>query len=397
MKKIAAFYIIYLAVVWFYFLFFYPLDTLADSRYAAMAHALFFSMLPLEALFLYLFFRQRGSDMLAAFAEKTARKEWLRTGLFAFGLVALYEIIRLPFGIFWFLLSHQEGISRQTWPDWLYERGLDLLLFWLALSLGLYLVRRLMHKFPKRWWLMLWLLALPAAVFVVYVQPVWIDPLYQEFTPLEEGSLRAAIEELTREAGIENATLLQVNMSEDTTTLNAYVTGIFESARIVVWDTTVAGMEQDEILFILAHEIGHYVMNHVYLGTAGYLILSFFLLLAVSFLYPRVWKGINKNKVGQSRTDLRAMPVLLLIVSLLLTALQPVSLYVSRQIETAADRYAVETTENLKAGVDSYERLARQSKSDISPAVWIKWWRYSHPTIRERIQLVKEEAAERET
>lgn len=102
---------------------------------------------------------------------------------------------------------------------------------------------------------MLWLWLIPAVIFMVFIQPVLIDPLFDDFSPLEQGNLRNEIVELTGNAGLNDVDLLVVHKSEKVSTYNAYVTGIFDNARIVIWDTMLKGMESAEILFIMAHEI----------------------------------------------------------------------------------------------------------------------------------------------
>ncbi|MDC3417248.1 M48 family metalloprotease [Aquibacillus salsiterrae] len=389
MNKSIVIYIIYLVLLWGYFLYFYPLESYAESRYAAIAHAVYFSKLPLEWLLLYYFYKHPAMQRWINKLSEIGKFEWVRSVMFSFLLVSLYGLVRFPFNLLWFKVSRNEGTSKQPVADWLFEMGLDLLFYWLVLMVGIYVLRILMAKYKRNWWFAMWLLALPIAIFVVYIQPVWIDPLYEDFSEMEEGPLKTEIENFVEEVGLKDATLLQVNMSEKVTTFNAYVTGIFGNARIVLWDTTIAGMEQDEVMFILAHEIGHYVKRHVYKGVFGYLLLSFFLLYLTAFLYRRM------NRKDVAEREWRAIPLLLLILSLLLTATQPVSMYVSRQIEKSADIYALKRTDDLTVAINSFKRLAVQSKSDLDPVFWVKWMRYSHPSISERIQLVEKEIEER--
>ncbi|MDL4842786.1 M48 family metalloprotease [Aquibacillus rhizosphaerae] len=397
MKKSLSIYFIYLILVWVYFYFFYPLESYSQSNYAALAHAVFFSKLPLEWLLLYGLIKTQGSIVLVDKIEKLTKLESVKTIIFSFLLVVGYGLIRFPFNLVWFNITHWEGTSRQPFGDWLLEMSLDLFFYWIILSVAIYVSRLLMVRFKRFWWLVLWLLVLPIALFIIYIQPVWIDPLYEDFTEMEQGPLRTAIEEFTTSIGLEDTTLLQVNMSEKVTTFNAYVTGIMGNARIVMWDTTLAGMEQDEIMFILAHEIGHYVMHHVYLGVAGYLLLSLFLFFLTAFIYKRVWLNFRDKTSFKSPNDLRAVPILLLTISILLTIVQPISTYVSRQIEISADTYAIEHTEQLEPAIEGYQRMARQSKSDIDPVFWVKWMRSSHPSIKERIERLEKEIQKRET
>src|SRR5699024_8934028 len=111
--------------------------------------------------------------------------------------------------------------------------------------------------------------------FMMFIQPVVIAPLYNDFYPLKDKELEEKILNLADEADIPADHVFEVNMSEKTNALNAYVTGIGSNSRIVLWDTTLERLSDREILFIMAHEMAHYVEKHIYFGMAGYLLLSF--------------------------------------------------------------------------------------------------------------------------
>ena len=135
-------------------------------------------------------------------------------------------------------------------------------------------------------------------------------------------------------------------------------------------------------------------MRHVYWGVAGYLVFAFVLL----FLIARVYRAIMRKKFPHMRLyDVRGIPVLLFITMLFLTVLEPISLYVSREMEKQADAYAIEHTEDLEPAIEGSIRLAVQSKSDIDPVFWVKWMRYSHPPMQERIDSIKNTIEERES
>jgi len=202
-------------------------------------------------------------------------------------------------------------------------------------------------------------------------------------------SLKTSIVEIAEDAGIDESEIYEVNMSEKTSSFNAYVTGLGNQKRIVLWDTTLNGMKQGEVLFILAHEVAHYVKHHVYLGVFGYIALSFVVLWILAKVFSVVYQNTRHRLGLQNPLDLRSIPVLLLLGSILLFVTQPISLYVSREMERSADRYAIEHTDDLEPALESYRSLAVQSKSDISPSPWIVWLRYTHPPIEERMDRIR--------
>ncbi|UFU00514.1 M48 family metalloprotease [Radiobacillus kanasensis] len=390
MKKLLIGYGLFVALIWSYFLFAYPLDSFGKSNFASLSHAMFFTTVPLDWFLLLGIIRYQSSQSRYSLTTNDGSFSFMIW--FCIKLFGLYLIIKLPFDFIWYEICKAYGISQQPYADWFFDFGLSYILFCLGLLFIIILTRYLMKKFKKAWWFALWLLTIPIALFLVYIQPIWIDPLYNDFQPMEDGELKQEILKLTEDAGIEDVTLLQVNKSTETTTFNAYVNGIFGNAQIVVWDTTIQGMEKDEILFILAHEIGHYVKHHVLLGVSGYLLMSFVVLWLLAVIF-RKWWGMRESS---EPTNVRAIPYLLLIASLLLFLFQPISMWVSREIETSADQYAMDHTEELQPAADSFQRLAIQSQSDISPAWWIKWLRFSHPTIQERIEMVENEMKSRD-
>ncbi|MDX8045735.1 M48 family metalloprotease [Gracilibacillus sp. S3-1-1] len=383
MKKITIGYTVYVLVLFLYFYYVYPLTSFHDTRYGALAHAFFFAMWPLQLLMLYILTKKTN---LMEQLERM-RSEIKKVLLYVTVLTVLDYVVHFPFRFIWYQITIKEGIGTQDFLSWLAERLLHTGMFWLVLFFIILTVRAMMKKWPNLWGLMLWLFAIPVVLFVVFVQPIWIDPLFDDFTSLPEGELREEIETLTEDAGINDATLLVANKSEKTSTYNAYVTGIFQHTRIVLWDTTILGMDQNEILFIMAHEIAHYIYHHVYWGVGLYLLLTLVVCIILQ-QWTRSWKSIY---------SLPSLTKLLLITVTILMLTQPLSLWVSREMENQADRYAIEHTENLYPALTSYRLLAEQSKADISPAPWISWFRSSHPSIAERMERIKEEIENRET
>ncbi|QGH35695.1 M48 family metalloprotease [Gracilibacillus salitolerans] len=383
MQKIIIGYIIYILTIFLYFYFLYPLTSFSDTRYGALAHAFFFAMWPLQLLMLY--FLLKKTDIMKKLEQ--IRSEIKKVLLYVTLLTILDYLIHFPFRFFWYRITVEEGVRTQGFLSWFTEHLLSKGMFWLSLFLIIIITRAVIKRWPKIWGVILWLLAIPVVLFVVFVQPIWIDPLFDDFYLLDEGELREEIETLTADAGISDATLLVVNKSEKVSTYNAYVTGILDHARIVLWDTTIAGMEQSEILFIMAHEIAHYIYHHVYWGIGLYLLLTL-LVLVVLQRWTRSWKSVY---------SFPSLTKLLWITVAILMLMQPLSLWVSRQMERQADQYAINQTEDLYPARTSYQLLAEQSKADISPAPWIVWFRSSHPSIADRIARIEEEIQNRET
>ncbi|WP_240468608.1 M48 family metalloprotease [Gracilibacillus sp. YIM 98692] len=380
---------VYILVLFVYFYYLYPLETFDDTRYGALSHALYFALWPLDVIIIYVMLKKTSLyQWVYRFSS-----EFIRTLWFVTTIILLDFMLRLPFRVGWFSFSTREGIRTQSFLSWILDTMISTVLFWIALFSIILVARICMKKWQSTWGWRFWLLSIPVVVFFMYIQPVWVDPLFDEFQVLETGELRNSIEDLTDQAGLEDVTLLTVNKSEKVSTYNAYVTGIFGHARIVLWDTTTEGMDTNEILFIVAHEIGHYLYKHVYWGISLYLMFSLALLLFIQKLSKRWIKQDNFPSMPSFKVILK----LLFITSIVSMLVQPFSLYISRQMEIAADEYAISHTEDLQPALDSYRQLAEQSKTDIKPLPLIKALRYSHPPIQERMNRILDTIADTET
>ena len=195
---------------------------------------------------------------------------------------------------------------------------------------------------------------------LTFIQPVVIDPLYNDFSTLKNKELETKILAIADKADIPAKHVYEVNMSEKTNALNAYVTGIGPNARIVMWDTTLKQLKDKEILFIMAHEMGHYVMKHIYWGVASYMLLSFigmYLISRIINMCIRKW-GIRCNFKSSMFFN---FTFIFLISSVLSFASQPATNYVSRIEERAADQYAFRHDERRKSGVKTFQYLSKRA------------------------------------
>lgn len=310
---------------------------------------------------------------------------------FVFVLSLITTVVTLPLDWIGYQVSLDYNISTQTAASWSKDQVID---FWISFpifTLCVLVFYWLIKRHEKKWWLYAWLLTVPFSLFLFFIQPVIIDPLYNDFYPLKNKELESKILELAEEADIPADHVYEVNMSEKTNALNAYVTGIGANKRIVLWDTTLNKLDDSEILFIMGHEMGHYVMKHVYIGLAGYLLVSLAGFYVIDKLYKLTVRFTRSMFHLEGRHDLAALPLLLLLVSVLSFAVTPFSNAVSRYQENQADRYGIELTENREAAVKTFQDLAVTGLSQVDPPVLVKIFRGSHPSIMERIQHAEKE------
>ena len=266
-----------------------------------------------------------------------------------------------------YVRQHAYGLSNQTFWKWLHDLLVEGAVGLAFGGLLIWLPYWLIHRSPRRWWLYTAILSLPVMFFVMLVEPIWVAPLFNRFGPMHDKQLEAQILALADEAGIEGGRVFEVNKSVDTNAVNAYVTGLGSSKRIVLWDTLLAKLEPGEVRVVMAHEMGHYVLNHVLQGLlagfCGVLVALYLVYRAANFLLRRY-----KDRFGFDRlSDVASLPLLLLLAQVVALAMMPVGLAFSRHLEHEADRFALELTRDNQAAATAFVRLQSENLSNPTP------------------------------
>lgn len=315
------------------------------------------------------------------------RPAWLLV-VAVFALWALLEfVLDLPLDFYAsYLRPHAYGLSNQALAKWSGDAvkalGVGLVLGAGAIWFPYWLLRRT----PRWWWFWSGVAALPVMAFVTLIAPVAIDPLFNDFGPMKDTALETRVLELARRAEIADARVFEVEKSVDTHTVNAYVTGLLGSHRIVLWDTLVRKLEPDEVLAVVGHEIGHSTLRHVEKGLAATAALT----LAGLFLVDRLARGLLRRferRIGVTDlADPASLPLLLFSIALVGALLLPPGLAISRHMEREADRYGLELTGDGHAAARSFVKLQRENLSYPQPARWLVLLRSSHPPLAERIE-----------
>lgn len=279
-----------------------------------------------------------------------------------------------------FHVPRQFDLSEQTFGSWMNDmlKGLAVNL---AILMPLGALALLAMRRVKRWWLALWLGSIPVILTAVILQPIVLDPIFNKFEPLAGQVLRQKLLDLASRAGIEGGRVYEVNKSKQTKTMNAYVNGIGPTARIVMWDTLLAKLNHDEVLAVMGHEMGHYVMKHVWKGLAFSLALSLFVFFAGQKIIERGLPRFGFPTAG----DPAALPWVLLVFGAIGFLLTPVGAAYSRYGEHQADKFSLELTHLNEPMATAFRKMAEDSKRNPSPHPFIKYWRYTHPPIAERI------------
>jgi len=331
------------------------------------------------------------SARIRTWAQRLGRKWFFVIGIYFILFAVLNFVISLPISYYEdFVRQHAYGLSNQTPAKWWGDALKSLMVGIFAGFLFLWVPFLLLKKSPKRWWLYTSLLSIPFLVFVMLVSPIWIDPLFNDFGPMKDKALEAKILSLAERAGIEGGRVYEVAKSVDTSSVNAYVTGFSGTKRIVLWDTILTKLNEKELLVVMGHEMGHYVLNHIVIG----LIFSFFLILISLYLAYRLANGLierYKDRFGFDRlSDVASLPLLLLLIGIFSFALSPLAMAFSRYQEHEADRFALEITRDNHDAAMAFVKLQKENLSMPRPGMLYKLWRLSHPPVGERIDFCNE-------
>jgi STE24 endopeptidase len=365
-------------------------EIMLSEEFSKIKNLLFFLSTPYEWLFYFLILILGVSRGFEKWARGTAKNRFIQTAVYLFWLSLASFIAIFPLQFISYKISRTYNISTQNFSMWMKDELTDFWVNYLIMFIIVSVLYGLMKKFKNRWWLAAWALSVPFTIFMMFIQPVVIDPLYNDFYPLKDKALEQKILTLADKAEIPADHVFEVDMSEKTNSLNAYVNGVGSNSRIVLWDTTLEQLTDKEILFVMAHEMAHYVEKHIYIGIAIYLVLSFFGL----FLASKLMRGIVANykddiKVS-SVSSLSSLPLFLLLTSMLMFAVSPFSNWISRYQETRADRYAIEMTDDKQAAITSFQKLSKVGLSQVNPPLLVKIFRYGHPTMMERLIMLEQ-------
>ncbi len=336
----------------------------------------------LPALFLF----TGWSAKLRNLAGRFGRNWFLTIALYYVMFTGLIFVIELPLAYYQgFLRPHAYDLSNQTFAKWAADTFKSLGVGTLTGVLTIWVPYLLLARSPKRWWLYTSLAAAPFYALMLFITPLWISPLFNDFGPMQNKELEAKILELADRSDIEGARVFEVEKSVDTKTVNAYVTGIGDTKRIVLWDTLIARLDEDEVLFVMGHEMGHYVLGHVYYmmlllsaGTFGALFLADRL---ARYVFARGGDRMNVRELA----DIASLPLLMLLVQMLSLFATPALLAYSRYNEHESDRFGLELTQNNRACAQAFAKLQEQNLANPRPGPLYKFMRAGHPPLGERI------------
>jgi STE24 endopeptidase len=314
----------------------------------------------------------------------TGDNDWLRLVALGFLYAAGLELLTLPLD-FWsgFVLEHRYGLSKLTFPRWVWRQVKGWLVggpIGLLLLLGLY---ALLWYSGDWWWL--WAAAGWLAVTLVLGQllPVVILPLFYKVTPLDDPALLERLRRVAEGTGLKVEGIYRLHLSAETRKANAALAGLGRTRRVLLGDTLLEQFTPEEIEVVFAHEVGHHVHRHL----PKLIVWSVVLAIGGLWLVDQVLRRVAESLGYEAFNDPGALPLVLLVLSLFGLALAPLQNAVSRFFERQCDRYALERTGLYQAYRSAFVKLARLNKVDPDPHPVVVWMFDDHPPIRQRLAL----------
>lgn len=305
--------------------------------------------------------------------------------LFFLTLYLVQSVLDIPFSLYQtFRIENRYGFNTTTAKLWLSDLGKSTLISVILISLLLSGAFFLIRFSPDWWWLWVWGFFASVTLFLMYISPYVIEPLFFKFKPVSKEGLEDDIRNLLGKAGLEISRVMEVDASRRSRHSNAYFTGIGRVKRIVLFDTLLEQMDNREVLAILAHEAGHWKKGHIMkrlilteLGSLAAIFIAFLL------LQRQVLPGL----VGLEQASLPAQLVILgFLGSLLSFPLAPFGSWLSRRHEWQADRFAAEITGTPDALASALIKLTRENLSNLHPHPLYATIYYSHPPVVERVE-----------
>jgi STE24 endopeptidase len=328
-------------------------------------------------------------------AERSSTKRFLQALVFTPLFVLTAGVLTLPLDIYSESIEKKFGISVQGWGSWSWDWIKAELISIVIFTILVWILYAVIRRSPRRWWFYFWLVSLPILLLIFFISPWVLTPLFNKFEPLQqrEPKLTAALEQMVQRAGqdIPPERMFWMGAAEKSTALNAYVTGFGSSKRMVVWDTTIAKMNTPQIVFVAGHEMGHYVLGHIFKLLASFALLFLILFYIGYRLMGWVLGRWGTNWGIRSLEDWASLPALVLLLSVFVFVSNPLGNAFSRHVEHQADQYGLEVTHGLtpdsaQVAAQAFQILGEVDLADPDPNPVNIFLFYDHPSIPDRIR-----------
>lgn len=366
--------------------------------YSKIRYRLHFIGVAYALIVLFAMVSMRVAPRFRNLAERVSRRRFVQAIVFVPLVLLTFDLVQLPLDAYGHRLAVRYDISVQGWASWLWDWAKGELVAFVLASLLVYILYGVIRRSPRRWWLYFGLTSIPILILLLFITPLVIDPLFNQFEPLQDSrpQLVEEIERVMQHGGLEvpRERMFEMKASEKVNALDAYVTGFGGSKRVVVWDTTIAKMTTPQTVFVVGHEAGHYMLGHIPKAIALFAALIIFVLLLVHLTLTRVLAKRDRKWSLRGLDDWASFPALLLFTYLFFFLAEPGFNTFSRYQEHQADVYGLELIHGIvpnssETAAEAFQVLGEVDLADPDPSTFIKVWLYSHPPLSERLVFAR--------
>ncbi len=309
--------------------------------------------------------------------------------LFFIAIMIVSTFISIPFSLYsTFKLEKKFEFNKATPKIWILDfiKSLALSVVFMSILIGVALL--LVNSLPNTWWIATWFFFLIFSIFIMFISPYVLEPLFNDFKPLEDEELDAMIKEKCEQTGIHVDKIFQMDASKRTTHTNAYFSGIGKAKRIVLYDTLLEKLDKKEIVAVLAHEMGHWKKKHV---LKNIVILEIFSLVFAYFAFLVISNNYLIDIFSITEATFFAKVILFLFISsIVLFPFSPMMNILSRKFEREADDFASELMNGGDELASALIKLSKDNLSNLYPHPFYAKLHYSHPPVVERVNYLKE-------
>jgi STE24 endopeptidase len=337
------------------------------------------------------------SGVLPWLAEIIDHLHFLAGGLIFFGVPGFVgAVLSLPFDYYHsFVIEEKYGFNTKTLKIWLSDTIKSFLVMVILGTFLLSAVLLILKYTGQLWWLWVWIMLVMFQLLMTVLYPTIIAPLFNTFTPIADGDLKTEIEKLAKKEDIRVEGIYQMDASKRTRHTNAYLAGLGKAKRIVLFDSLIQSHDHEEIVAILAHEIGHLKKNHIKKQLLAVSIVSFLLFYAASKLLP--WKVMYTSFGFSNMPQYVGLFLVGVIWGPLGFFLSPIGMAVSRRFEKEADVYSQHALETARPLSRALKKMARKNLANLTPHPLYVYFNYSHPPLLERVEFLDRLAQAEET
>jgi STE24 endopeptidase len=356
------------------------------KEYSAIKHRIALINIFLAPLLLWIFLITDTPTYCKNVSQLISHNDYVNLIIFYVLMGALYYAINLPLEFYsGFLLEHRFSLSNQTLKGWAAREAKKNIIAFIISAPLVAALYAFLKSDPLHWWLWTALLWFSVSIILAKFAPVIIVPLFYKYSPLKDAVLENRMNRLVSKVGFKAGGVYELNISKDTKKANAALLGLGRQKRIVLCDTLISNFNHDEIESVMAHELGHHKLNHMWKLIISGGILTFITFFFANGIFLKLHCFFGYNLLY----DYESIVLIYFAATALNALFIPIANAFSRRLEKAADEFSLKTTGNVGAFMSTMKKLGEQNLADVNPGRIYEIMLYDHPPISRRISFAE--------